>query len=310
MTERGWRIGIDLGGTKIEGIIIDDKGGEQARRRIEAPRGSYEATIGAIAGLVGWLETEAKASAAPVGLAIPGSVSRKTGLIHNANSTWLNGRRLGSDVAAGIARPVRIANDANCFVLSEATDGAAAGAQSVFGVILGTGCGGALVRNGELIDGPLGIAGEWGHNPLPWTSAEEHPGPQCWCGREGCMETWVSGPALAADHRRHTGDEITAEEVAAAARTGDAGARATLSRHADRLARGLAHVVNFFDPDVIVVGGGLSKLSHLYADVPPLMTRHIFADQASVDLRAPIWGDASGVRGAAWLAPSGAIVDR
>ena len=302
MTAAHSRIGLDLGGTKIEGLILSKTGTELARRRIAAPRGSYEATLEAIAGLVAWLEGETHTRDVPVGLAIPGAISRKTGLVHNANSTWLNGQPLDSDLAARLSRPVRVANDANCFALSEATDGAAAAPTNVFGVILGTGCGGALVHQGTLIDGPLGITGEWGHNPLPWAEAHEHPGPMCWCGRLGCMETWVSGPAIAADHARgHRTVRLTPEEIAAAASAGDAPAQATLARHASSLARGLAHVVNIFDPDVIVIGGGLSKLAHLYADVPRLMPKHVFADRSEIEIRPPRWGDASGVRGAAWL---------
>lgn len=298
----GSRIGIDLGGTKIEGVVLGPSGAELARQRIASPRGNYGATLDAICGLVDSLEQQAGASHLPVGIGIPGSVSRRTGLVHNANSNWLNGKPLDTDLSVRLDRPVRIANDANCFALSEATDGAGAGASSMFGVILGTGCGGALLHAGGLIDGPLGIAGEWGHNPLPWADAQEHPGPECWCGRKGCMETWVSGPALAEDHSRITGVALTAEQIAAAAETGDAAAAATLQRHASRLARGLAAIVNIFDPDVIVLGGGLSKLAHLYTELPGLMFPYIFADAPAVDIRPPKWGDASGVRGAAWLA--------
>lgn len=232
---------------------------------------------------------------------MPGSLSPVTGRVQNANSTWLNGRPLDRDLAAALGRPVRLANDANCFALSEATDGAAAGAASVFGVILGTGCGGGIVVDGRLVDGPLGVGGEWGHNPLPRPSADEVPGPPCWCGRHGCMETWVSGPGLAADHARATGERQSAETIAARAETGDEVALATMARHADRLARGLAHVVNILDPAVIVLGGGLSKLGHLYRNLPGLMAPHIFADAPHVDVRPPRWGDASGVRGAARL---------
>ncbi len=298
----GSRIGIDLGGTKIEGLVLDASGAEAARRRITSPRGDYRATLDAICGLVSLLEQQAGVTGLPVGIGIPGSVSRRTGLVHNANSTWLNGQPLDTDLSVRLDRPVRMANDANCFALSEAADGAGAGAGLVFGVILGTGCGGALVHGGRLIDGPLGIAGEWGHTPLPWAEADEHPGAACWCGRKGCMETWVSGPALAADHMRVTGVTLTAEQIASAAEAGDAPARATLERHASRLARGLAAIVDVFDPDVIVLGGGLSKLAHLYTELPGLMFAHIFADAPAVDIRPPKWGDASGVRGAAWLA--------
>ncbi len=275
-----------------------------ARRRIPTPQNDYAATVAAIAGLVQALEAAEGMTHVPVGMGIPGSISRKTGLVHNANSTWLNGRPLESDLAVALGRPVPIANDANCFALSEARDGAGAGAGNVFGVILGTGTGGALVHKGALIDGPLGIGGEWGHNPLPWMRPDEFPGPKCWCGRLGCMETWVSGPGLAADHKHMTGVAITAEQIAAAAQDGDAAAEAAMRRHASRLARGLAQVINIFDPEVIVLGGGLSKLSHLYGKLPDLVSQHIFADQPSVSIRPPKWGDASGVRGAAWLALS------
>ena len=297
---KGLRIGIDLGGTKIEGVALVDDGGETARIRIAAPKGDYEASIEALAGLVLELERQAGGEGT-VGVGMPGSISPATGLVQNANSVWLNGRPLKADLQARLGREVRFANDANCFTVSEATDGAAAGAESVFGVILGTGCGGGVVMHGRLVDGPRGIGGEWGHNPLPWMTPAEHPGPTCWCGRPGCMETWVSGTGLAADHARVTGEALAAEEVVARAAAGDHGAEATLDRHADRLARGLAHVVNLIDPEVIVLGGGLSKLTHLYTVVPPLMERWVLADAPKVAIRPPRWGDASGVRGAAWL---------
>ena len=304
MTNSG-RIGIDLGGTKIEGVVLGVDGGVLARLRRPSPRGDYAATLEAIAGMVGDLEQEAGA-AVSVGVGLPGSISpRPTSagkrLVQGANSTWLNGRALGADLEARLGRPVRLANDANCFALSEAVDGTGAGARSVFGVILGTGCGGGLVLDGRLIDGPNAIGGEWGHNPLPWASADEHPGQMCWCGRHGCIETWVSGPAMAADHARSTGMSLDAEEIATRAAAGDAAAAATLERHADRLARGLAHVINIFDPEVIVLGGGLSKLEHLYRDLPLRAARWVFAAEPSIVVRPPRWGDASGVRGAAWL---------
>ena len=294
------RIGIDLGGTKIEGVLIAQGGAESARRRVATPRGEYAGCVTAIRDLVLSLERAAGLRGS-VGIAIPGSISPITGVLQNGNSTWLNGKPFDRDLAAALARPVRLANDANCFALSEAVDGAGAGARTVFGVILGTGCGGGIVHRGHLLDGPRGIGGEWGHNPLPWAEASEVPGPLCWCGRHGCMETWVSGPGMAADHARVTGEAIAAEEIVARAAAGNAAARSTLDRHASRLARGLAHVVNIIDPDVIVLGGGLSKLAHLYATLPGLMAPHIFADQASIDIRPPRWGDAGGVRGAAWL---------
>ncbi|MEZ5852862.1 MAG: ROK family protein [Hyphomicrobiaceae bacterium] len=296
------RIGIDLGGTKIEGIALGPDGGVRGRERVATPREDYAATIAAIAGLVARLEAAA-GGAASVGVGMPGSIVPSTQRVQNANSTWLNGRTLGVDLEAALGRPVRLANDANCFAVSEARDGAGNDARTVMGVILGTGCGSGIVIDGRLVDGPRGIGGEWGHNPLPWCAAEEHPGPACWCGLHGCMETWVSGPALAADHARVTGQAATAEEIAAAARHGDVAAAATLARHAGRLARGLAQVVNIVDPDVVVLGGGLSHMAHLYADLPRLMARYIFADDAApaVAVVPPRWGDASGVRGAAWL---------
>ncbi len=298
-------IGVDLGGTKIEAVALGPAGARLAGRRDPAPRGDYGATVRALCEIVRAVESEAGQAGSvglgTVGVGIPGSLAAATGLVQNANSTWLNGRPLAHDLGVALGRPVRIANDANCFALSEATDGAGAGFRSVLGVILGTGCGGGIVVDGRLVDGPRGIGGEWGHNPLPWAGQDEHPGPLCWCGRRGCMETWVAGPALASDHLRATGQDISAEAIAEKAAAGDAAAIASLDRHAGRLARGLAHVVNILDPEVIVLGGGLSRLSHLYTALPDLMAPWIFADDRRVDLRPPRWGDASGVRGAAWL---------
>ncbi len=299
-TSSAGRLGIDLGGTKIEGVVLAPDGSELARRRIAAPAGDYGATLGALEGLVGSLEADAGGTCS-VGIGMPGSLSPATGLVQNANSVWLNGRSLARDLEQRLCRSIRFANDANCFAISEATDGAAAGAGTVFGVILGTGCGGGIVVGGRIVDGPRGIGGEWGHNPLPWMTAGEFPGPTCWCGRPGCMETWVSGPGLAADHARSGGDPIDGPEIATRAVAGDKAAQATLDRHAHRLARGLAHVVNLIDPDVIVLGGGLSRLDHLYRVLPGLMSPWIFADSAEITIRPPRWGDASGVRGAAWL---------
>jgi fructokinase len=294
------RLGIDLGGTKIAGVALGPDGAVTADYRIAAPRYDYAATLRAIGDMVAKLEQDAGARGS-VGIGMPGSVSPASGLVQNANATWLNGKPFARDVEAHLCRPVRLANDANCFALSEAVDGAAAGAVSVFGVILGTGCGGGLVFNGRLIDGPRSIGGEWGHNPLPWATSDEHPGPRCWCGRHGCMETWVSGPGLEADHERIAGIRLASEEIAARAGHGDALARASLDRHAGRLARGLAHVVNILDPHVIVLGGGLSQLSHLYDVLPDLMAPYIFAERAQVTIKPPRWSDASGVRGAARL---------
>ncbi|MFN3868637.1 MAG: ROK family protein [Hyphomicrobiaceae bacterium] len=295
-------IGIDLGGTKIEGIVLTPDGRTIAKRRIATPRDDYSATIAAIAGLVDALHGDAGSGMAmPVGLAMPGSIAPSTGLVQNANSTWLNDRPFATDLAAVLPGGVRLANDANCFALSEAEDGAAAGAHTVFGVILGTGCGGGIVIGGSLVDGPRGTGGEWGHNPLPWPAPDELAVPPCWCGRTGCMETWVSGPALALDHQRVTGEALSGEAIVARAASGDRNATATLHRHASRLARGLAHVVNLLDPEVIVLGGGLSGLAHLYDALPRLAAPYIFAADRRIDVRKPRFGDASGARGAARL---------
>jgi fructokinase len=294
------RIGIDLGGTKIEGAALDGSGSVLLRRRIATPRGSYPATLEAIAALVGEIE-EAFGETASVGIGMPGAISPITGVVKNANSTWLIGRPLQQDLETRLGRPLRLANDANCFALSEATDGAAAAMKTVFGVILGTGVGGGIVASGQLLVGANAIAGEWGHNPLPWPAPEELPGPPCYCGRAGCIETYLSGPALAADHHRHTGRQLSAFEIADLAERGDPGCVATLGRYADRLARGLAGVINLIDPDAIVLGGGLSGIAALYRQVPPLWLRYIFSDQVVTHLLPPVHGDSSGVRGAAWL---------
>jgi len=274
-----------------------------ARRRVPTPRDDYPATIETIARLVGELEAEARARAT-VGLGIPGAISPATGLIKNANSVWLNGRPFARDLETSLGRPVRLANDANCFALSEATDGAAAGARVVFGVILGTGTGGGLVVDGRVLTGPNAIAGEWGHNPLPGPEDDERPGPPCYCGRTGCIETFLSGPGLRADHRRRTGQDLRAEEIAAAAAAGDAAGEESLARYEGRMARALASVINVVDPDVIVLGGGMSQLARLYANVPRLWGAYVFSDRVDTRLVPPKFGDASGVRGAAWLWPA------
>lgn len=299
-------IGIDLGGTKIEGIVLTPDGRTLAKLRIATPRDDYAATIAAVAGLVDHLQSQSGAPAPlPVGLAMPGSIAPSTGLVQNANSTWLNDKPFGVDLAAALGLPVRLANDANCFALSEAEDGAAAGAHVVFGVILGTGCGGGIVVGGRIVDGPRSIGGEWGHNPLPWPSPAELAVPPCWCGRTGCLETWISGTGLAADHFSATGQDLSGEEIVALTTSSDARTRAaavaTLDRHASRLARGLAHVVNLLDPDVVVLGGGLSGLAHLYETVPRLAAPYVFAADRGIDIRPPRFGDASGARGAARL---------
>jgi fructokinase len=300
MTGKRYRIGIDLGGTKIAGCVLNGVGSIVAQHTVAAPRLDYSATINALADLISTLETMAAARAV-IGIGMPGSISPVTGLVQNANSVWLNGRPLNRDLEAVLGRSVRFANDANCFALSEATDGAAAGAASMFGVILGTGCGGGCVIGGQTVNGPRGIGGEWGHNPLPWPTPEELTAPPCWCSRTGCMETWVSGPGMAADHARSTGQELEPEAIVSLAQDGDLGARTTLERHAHRLARGLATITNLFDPHVIVLGGGLSALPHLYETLPGLMEPYIFADSPMVDVRPPRWGPTSGMRGAAWL---------
>lgn len=294
------RIGIDLGGTKIEGILLAPDGRVLARERRETPRGDYPATLEAVAALCAALKKQAGGKAT-VGIGMPGAPSPATGLIKNANSTWLIGKPLQTDLEASLGQPVRLANDADCFALSEAADGAGAGARSLFGVILGTGVGGGLVYEGRLINGPNAIAGEWGHNPLPAPQEGELPGPGCYCGRQGCIETWLSGPGLAEDHFRLTGEKAEPHELALRAASGDPAAEATLARYADRLARALAGVINIFDPEVIVLGGGLSNLTFLYEAVPARWARYIFSDQVATRLKPNLHGDSSGVRGAAWL---------
>lgn len=288
------RIGIDLGGTKIEAVALARDGTERFRKRVPTPVGNYEATVRAIADLARAADA-ATETQATVGVGIPGTVSPATGLIKNANSTCLIGRALDKDLAAALGRPVRLANDADCFTLSEASDGAAAGAPIVFGVILGTGVGGGLVVGGRVVCGPNAITGEWGHNPLPWPTDAERPGPACYCGLTGCIETFLSGPGLARDH----GGGLTAEQIAT---SDDPSARAAMDRYVERLTRGLAHVINIIDPHVIVLGGGLSRITRLYEDVPRAWT-HVFSDVVATQLTPPKHGDSSGVRGAAWLWP-------
>ena len=297
------RIGIDLGGTKIAAIAFGESENPVFSARVPTPRGDYDGVIRAIAGLVEEAEKAAgvPGGSATVGVGMPGSISPRTGRVQNANSVWMNGRAFGDDLKAALARPLRLANDANCLALSEATDGAARGARTVFGVIIGTGCGGGLVVDGRIISGRNRIGGEWGHNPLPWADGDEHPGPECWCGRRGCLETWISGTGLERDYHARTGGRLSGEQIAAAARDGDAQAAAALARHAERLARGLAHVVNLFDPEVIVLGGGLSMLPRLYDVLPELMRPWVFCDDPAIDVHPPAHGPASGVRGAARL---------
>ncbi len=293
------RIGIDLGGTKIEIIGLDEGGGERFRRRIATPRDDYDATLRAVVRLVE--EAERVVGRSTIGIGTPGAISPATGLMKNANSTWLIGRPLGDDMTRLLGRDVCIANDANCFALSEAVDGAAAGASVVFGVIVGTGTGGAIVVDRKVVVGANAIGGEWGHNSMPWPEPEEWPGPPCYCGRTGCIETFLSGPGLSRDHCQATGETVDAMEISARADAGDAGAEATIERYAHRLARGLASIVNVVDPDVIVLGGGLSNIARLYERVPQLWVPYVFSDRIATRLVRAKFGDSSGVRGAAWL---------
>jgi fructokinase len=276
-----------LGGTKIEGLALDVEGREVFRKRIPTPRGDYGATISSVQSLV------REIGEGSVGIGIPGAESRATGLIKNANSTWLIGKPLARDLEAALGRPVRLENDANCFALSEAVDGAAQGAPVVFGVILGTGVGGGVVVDGKVIRGANAIAGEWGHNALPQPGNQDLPLPPCYCGRAGCIETYLSGPGLARDHEQVTGERLAPEQVVLHEKT--------MARYEERLARALASVINVLDPDVIVLGGGMSKVARLYTQVPRLWGRHVFSDRVATRLVPPVHGDSSGVRGAAWL---------
>ena len=298
-------IGVDLGGTKIEAIVLDADGSSRWRERVPTPAGDYAATLATVAALVRRAEAELGLTGCTVGVGTPGTATA-SGLIKNANSTCLNGRPLQHDLAHALGRPVRIANDANCLALSEATDGAGAGAEVVFAAILGTGVGAGIVVRGHALAGPNGLAGEWGHNTLPWAAAPDGAAPRCYCGRQGCIETWLSGPGLALDHAAYTGgDALTAQQIGARAADGDAACEASLQRYESRLARSLAHVVNLLDPDVIVLGGGLSRLTRLLTNVPRLWGAHVFSGGISAPVRtrlvASLHGDSSGVRGAAWL---------
>jgi fructokinase len=298
------RIGVDLGGTKIEAIALADDGAELLRRRVATPVGDYTGTLDAIRDLVHGLEQRLGQSGT-VGVGCPGALSSHTGLIKNSNSTALIGKPLDRDLATLLGRPVRLENDANCFALSEAVDGAGRDAGVVFGVILGTGVGGGLVIGKHVVPGHNRIAGEWGHNPLPWPQDDERPGPQCYCGKHGCVETFLSGPALARQYAERTGKALTAEEVAAAAEAGDAAAIQCLEHYADHLARSLTGVINIVDPDVIVLGGGLSNIDRLYAELPARIARYAFSDGIDTPVLKARHGDSSGVRGAAWLWPAG-----
>ena len=296
------RIGIDLGGTKIEGIVLGPGGTALARRRVATPQNDYEGTLRAIVALVQELESSAGARGS-IGIGHPGAVSKPSGLIKNANSTWLNGRPLEHDLGVLLGRPLRLANDANCFALSEATDGAGAGRDVVFGVIVGTGTGGGVVVHGRVLLGENAVAGEWGHNPLPWPEDDERPGPDCYCGRRGCIETFLSGPGFVRDHAKRTGAKLEPPEILAAAARGDPESRETFERYLDRMARALASVINLLDPNVIVLGGGMSHIDALYRLVPERWSAYVFSDRVDTPLERAIHGDASGVRGAAWLWP-------
>lgn len=294
------RIGLDLGGTKIEAIALSAQGEELYRKRVSTPVGDYQATLEAMVALVREIESRLDAQGC-VGVATPGSLSPTSRLIRNSNSLCLNGQPLDVDLERLLGRPIRLANDADCFTLSEAVDGAGQGYDNVFGVIIGTGTGGGLVIKGNLVCGPNRTAGEWGHNPLPWMRQDEYPGPLCYCGQRGCIETFLSGPGLARDHARHGEETLTAEEIANRADAGHPAAIQSLRRYEDRLARALASIINVLDPEVIVLGGGLSKLPSLYTQVPPLMADYVFSDSMRSRLLPPKHGDSSGVRGAAWL---------
>jgi fructokinase len=293
------RIGIDLGGTKIEAIALEGDGSEILRRRVPTPR-DYDGTLAAIADLVALVELKL-GQRGTVGIGIPGAVSPATGLIKNANSVWLNGRPLADDLCSRLGRPVRVSNDANCFALSEAVDGAGAGASVVLGVIVGTGTGGGISVERHVLVGRNSVAGEWGHNPLPWPRDGERPGPACYCGKLGCIETYLSGPGFTNDFRSATGRTLAPPDIADEAARGDPAAEASVTRYEDRMARSLATVINVLDPDVVVLGGGLSNIARLYESVPRLWSRYVFSDRVDTPLRPPVHGDSSGVRGAAWL---------
>lgn len=297
------RIGIDLGGTKTEVILLDGESGERFRTRIPTVRDDYAATINAIAALVGEAEQAAGVINLPVGVGIPGTISRKSGLVKNANSTWINGQPLQRDLSSRLQRDVKVTNDANCLAVSEATDGAGKGYDLVFAGILGTGCGAGLAWRGQPIVGSNGVAGEWGHNPLPWSSATDLQARPCYCGKSGCQETFLSGTGLCLSYERMTGTKLSGSEIVARAAEGDNAAITTLDDYMDALARGLAAVINVLDPDVIVLGGGVSNIAQIYTVVPQLLPRYVFGGECDTAIVQAIHGDSSGVRGAAWLNP-------
>jgi len=294
------RIGIDLGGTKIEGIALSGSGEELYRDRIDTPQGDYAAILQSIRTLIKRIEAETAARGS-VGICTPGAISPATGLMKNSNSVCMNGRPVLEDLTHLLDREIKITNDANCFALSEATDGAGKDASVVFGVIVGTGTGAGIVIDGHLLTGPNAIAGEWGHNPLPWPQDMELPGPECYCGKHGCIETWLSGPGMTRDHELYANIFLDSETIVSKAQFGDEDAEETLQRYEDRMARSLAHVINIIDPDVIVLGGGMGNITRLYDNVPALWGQYVFSDRVDTALVSPVYGDSSGVRGAAWL---------
>jgi fructokinase len=297
------QIGIDFGGTKIEAAALDADGSYRARLRIATPA-DYDAAVAAVCDLAAHIEHDA-GETGTIGIGTPGSLSPTTGTMRNANSTWLNGRRFRDDLQNALGRPIRMANDANCLAVSETCDGAATGADVVFAIIIGTGCGGGLVVGGKLVEGTNTIAGEWGHNPLPWMNEDEFPGPTCWCGKRGCIETFVSGTGFRADYQSATGNALTGEEIVARMRSGEKSAAAAFDRYAGRLGRALAVICNIVDPDVIVLGGGMSNVGELYRRLPVIVAAQVFADTWRAKIVPAKWGDASGVRGAARLWPTG-----
>ena len=296
-----WLVGVDLGGTKTEVLLMDQQSTEHFRKRVPTPAGNYQATLETIRTLVLEAEAEAGEAGLPVGIAIPGSVSGVTGHIKNSNSTWINGQPLQDHLRDLLKRPVSLTNDANCLALSEATDGAGKHHSTVFAAILGTGCGAGISVNGQILSGPNGVAGEWGHNPLAWTGQAELKRRPCFCGRHGCNETFLSGTGLSRTHRLITGLHQSARDIVEQARNGNAQARQTMSQYLDHLARGLAAVINVLDPDIIVLGGGMSNADQIYEDLPSRLSEYVFGGECSTPIKRAVHGDSSGVRGAAWL---------
>jgi len=303
-SQKKLRIGVDLGGTKIEFVALERDGHEVYRHRVSTPRNDYDGTVRAIKVGVERIEAEL-GRAGTVGVGIPGTISHITNAVKNANSTWMNGRPFDRDLNNALQREVRCANDANCLAVSEATDGAGAGNRVVFAVVLGTGCGGGIAIDGQVHNGRNGVAGEWGHTTLPWMKPEEYPGPECYCGYRGCIETWISGTGLEADYERATKTKLKGKEIVARCESGETAALASLARYENRLTRSLAQMINILDPDIIVLGGGVSQVPHLYRNVPQRLKEYVFGREADTPVVVAKHGDASGVRGAAWLWPLG-----